>query len=116
VTHDGDVSGTADDLTLGEGSLETRVDGTAQLHLRFASPAGSTLAIDLPGTGTHSVPAGSIGPELAVGYSVGGVTVEPGDAACTVDVAATETGGVTGTWVCDATGGGTGSGSFFANP
>jgi hypothetical protein len=116
VTHDGDASGSADDLELTEGSLETRADGSAQLHLRFASPAGATLAVDMPGVGTHAVPAGSAGPDLAVGYSVGDATVAPGDAACTVDVAATEAGGVTGTWVCDLGTGGMGSGSFFANP
>ncbi len=116
IVVDGAVSVAADDLVLVDGSFGEDATGQPLLHLAFASGNGS-LTIDLPGAdGSYAWDTGSGTGTQGVGYAVGETTMDPLLSACQVEVALTEAGGVSGSYVCLPPDGGSASGAFVANP
>jgi hypothetical protein len=116
VLIDGPVTGAADDLVLTEGSLVVDAAGTTVLHLAFASDGG-TLSIVLPGAeGSFAWDPGQGTANQGIGYEVGVARLDAGLSGCQVEVAPTETGGVSGTYLCMPTSGGSATGAFVANP
>lgn len=113
---DGATSGSADDLELTEGTYLSDGNGATVLHLAFESAAASVV-IDLPGTaGSYAWDAGAATANEGVAITLGDLTQDAGLSGCQVDVAATEAGGVQGSYVCLPPQGGSASGSFVANP
>jgi hypothetical protein len=116
ILVDGAVSAAVDDLVLTEGAHVVDAAGNHVLHLVFGSAAG-TLTITLPGVdGSFAWDPGQGSATQGIGYQVGAATLDAGLSGCQVEVAPTETGGVSGTYLCMPTDGGSATGAFVANP
>ena len=110
------MPGFADDLVLTEGTWLSDGAGATVLHLDFASDAGR-LTIDLPALeGTWRWDAGAAAANQGIAITLGDATLDAGLAACDVDVAPTEAGGVQGSYVCLPQAGGSATGAFVATP
>jgi hypothetical protein len=116
ILVDGAVTASADDLVLTEGAYVVDASGNHVLNLVFGSASG-TLTITLPTpVGSYAWDPGQATADQSVGYAIGEATLDAGLSGCQVEVVPTETGGVSGSYLCMPVEGGSATGAFVANP